>query len=499
MENRQRSVFNGNKRVSLWRGIAMAVDTDHGICKVVVLGAGITGLTVAWELSKAYPGRVTVLEKEPTTGGFAATLRQGDLSLDLGSHRLHEGYHPEVDALIKQLCGDSLLRRERRGLIFLGDRALDYPPSALDIMLAFGLGRFLRFSSDLALARLNRIVSTRDFEDFERYTTSMVGRSLYEQFYRPYALKLYGMSPREISKDPAISRVRKFAFSSLLSGLRRRVKQTYLYPAGGIGHIAHVLQQNFLYNGGQVRFISGMDELRVGRDAKIRHVTCTSRDGSREVHEADLIVSTIPLDAMHHLVQFESDRDGLPAFDLRWRALRLLFLVTKDEVLGEHETYYFPEPDILFGRVSELNKYSPLLNWRRDEAVLTVEIPCSQEDEIWNMPDDSLAELCIAEFRRLGILRPSAQGVVEFSSKCLKNVYPVYDLGWRDRFERIYRRLDAVNNLYLIGRTALFLHCNIDHCILMALKLAAHLANGRHTKDGWDAIRREFFNYRVRE
>jgi protoporphyrinogen oxidase len=327
----------------------------------------------------------------------------------------------------------------------------------------------------------------------------MVGRSLYEQFYRPYATKLYGMSPREISKDPAISRVRKFAFSSLLSGVRRRTRPTYLYPAGGIGYIAEVLQQRFLRNGGNVRFVAGIDELRLRQDTEIRDVVYTARDGSREVEEAELVISTIPLDVVHRLTHFESDRDGPPAFDLRWRGLRLLFLITDDEVLGEHETYYFPETHIPFGRVSELKKYSPLLNRDRDEAVLTVEIPCSHDDATWNMPDDRLAELCIDELRRLGILRASAKGGLQFFSKRLKTVYPVYDVGWRDRFERIYRRLDAIDNLYLIGRTALFLHCNIDHCMLMALNLAGHLANGHRTKGGWDAIRRDFFNYRVRE
>lgn len=470
--------------------------------KIIILGAGITGLTVAWELSRVYPGRILVLENEPMVGGLAATLMQGNLSLDLGSHRLHEGYHPEVDSLINELCGGDLLRRERRGLIFLADRALAYPPSPLDIMFAFGLQGFLRFSGDLALARLRRLVRPRDDEDFEGYTTGMVGRSLYERFYRPYAVKLYGLSPREISRDPAISRVRKFAISSLLGVPRRmirRTRPTYLYPAGGIGQLTHALQQRFLRDGGQIRFISRIDELRLRDDRKVEAIAYTARDGAREIEEAGLVISTIPLDTLHRLIRFESEAHGPPAFDLRWRGLRLLYLITKDEVLGEHETYYFPEPHIPFGRVSELKKYSPLLNRGRDEAVLTVEIPCSYDDAVWNMPDDRLAALCIVELRRLRILRASAKGDALFFSKRLKNVYPVYDLGWRNRFERIYRRLDALENLYFIGRGALFLHCNIDHCMLMAIKLAGHLANGIHTKDGWDAIVREFFSYRVRE
>jgi hypothetical protein len=99
----------------------------------------------------------------------------------------------------------------------------------------------------------------------------------------------------------------------------------------------------------------------------------------------------------------------------------------------------------------------------------------------------------------LGILRQPATGPAEFFSRKIRNVYPIYDLGWKERFDKIYQRLNGLENLYMIGRTALFLHCNIDHCMLMALKLAHYLSNGYESKKEWDAIRQGFFNYRVRE
>src|SRR5262245_58562751 len=108
--------------------------------RIVVLGAGITGLTAAWELSRSFPGRVVLLEKEAAVGGLAATSSTRDrFAFDIGSHRLHRNNHPEVDQFIADLCGPDLLERERRGQIFLLDRPLRYPPSALDIMTAFGL------------------------------------------------------------------------------------------------------------------------------------------------------------------------------------------------------------------------------------------------------------------------------------------------------------------------------------------------------------------------
>jgi protoporphyrinogen oxidase len=470
---------------------------------IVVMGAGITGLTAAWELSRAFPGRVVLLEKEATVGGLAATFAKDQVAFDTGSHRLHDGYHPEVDQLVRDLCGPELLRRDRKGLIFIGDRPFPYPPSALDIMSAFGWADFLRFSLGFLRARLECLVRRREPDNFEDYTAAKVGRGLYERFYKPYALKLYGMSPRAIAKDPAVSRVRKFAPTALVRDLKNRFLgqkgKSYLYPAKGIGQLATVLQRRFLDNGGRLLFISQIDHLRIRDDRVIEAVAFHTQEGSAQEVPTDVLISTIPLDALHHLVRLETDQLGRPCFDLRWRGLRLLYLITPDKVPSENETFYFPEPHVLFGRVSELHKYSPALNPDPDQAVLTIEIPCSLHDQVWNMTDERLAERCTAELQKVGILRRPVTGPGEFFSRKVPNVYPVYDLGWKERFDKIYQRLNGLENLYMIGRTALFLHCNIDHCMLMALKLARYLSNGYDNKQEWDAIRQDFFNYRVRE
>ena len=67
------------------------------------------------------------------------------------------------------------------------------------------------------------------------------------------------------------------------------------------------------------------------------------------------MISTIPLDMLHRLVVLPSENGDGPAFDLQWRGLRLLYLITRDKVPSEHETFYFPEPEIMFGRVSDLS------------------------------------------------------------------------------------------------------------------------------------------------
>ncbi len=469
--------------------------------QTIVLGAGITGLTVAWELAKVRGGDVVVLEKEPTVGGLASTHRVNGYAFDVGSHRLHDSYAPEVARLVDELCGPDLLRRERRGLLFLQDRSLRYPPSPFDIMAAFSLGDFVRFTADLCFAKAAKLLRRGEPEDFEAYTVARVGRSLYERFYKPYAEKLYGRPPSTIAKDPAVSRVRKFSAGSFLRDVRKRLrreKSYYLYPVGGVGQLAAEALRRFQATGGRLVHVQRIHEVRPDSDGVIQEIAYTRADGVAETAAAAEVIATVPLDVLHQLVMPVPDAPPRPAFDLSWRGLRLLYLVTPDKVPSPHETFYFPDASVPFGRVSELNRYSPQLNPAAGQAVLTVEFPCSCGDSYWEMPDAELAALTVRELRRFGILRAEGQGAAECFSRKVKNVYPVYDLGWKERFEKVYGRLHAVRNLYLVGRGALFLHCNIDHCILMALKLAEHLASGE-SKEKWDETRQGFFDYRVRE
>jgi protoporphyrinogen oxidase len=468
---------------------------------ILVLGAGVTGLTVAWKLAQAYTGKVVLLEKAAAVGGLAATHSKNGLSFDIGSHRLHYGNEPEVDALVQDVCGKDLLCRERRGIIHLAGRALRYPPSSFDILFAFGFWRFLRFAVDLVLARLFRATRADATENFASFTARKVGRSLYKRFYRPYAQKLYGLSPRALAKDPAENRVRKFALGTVFQDVKRRIlrkRPTYLYPAKGIGQLATTMQDSFLQCGGRIVYISRVNQLTFDPDQRIRSIEITTQQGQIECVPVDVVISTIPLDALYNLMFGKSGSAGPSLMNLRWRSLRVLHLVSRDRLPAEHETYYFPEPSVIFGRVSELNKYSPTLNSNSEETVLTVEIPCSENDDKWNMSDDELGGLCAKELERFGILKTPARETKVLCSIKARNVYPVYDIGWRERFATIYQQLNAPGNLYMIGRGALFLHCNIDHCILMALKLARHLTEG-NAKDEWDRMAQSFLNYRVRE
>ena len=153
--------------------------------KIVILGGGITGLTVAWELSKNSELPVLLIEKNVSTGGMAGSFQRRDRIFDFGSHRIHEQYDPEVLGIIRELLGNELLKRPRRGQIRIQGKFLNYPPAITQVLTSFGLAQGVRLVRDFLLSRNNFFFIPTLGTSFEEYATRAVGKSLYESFYRP--------------------------------------------------------------------------------------------------------------------------------------------------------------------------------------------------------------------------------------------------------------------------------------------------------------------------
>ena len=476
--------------------------------KIVILGGGITGLTVAWELSKNSQLPILLIEKNVSTGGLAGSFHRRDRIFDFGSHRIHEQYDPEVLGIIRELLGDELLKRPRRGQIRIQGKFLNYPPAITQVLTSFGLAQGIRLVRDFLLSNNFFFIPHRanlptPRTSFEEYATRAVGKSLYESFYRPYALKLWGVSPAELSFEPAVSRVRKFELRAVCKELKNKAtgatSHSFYYPARGFGQIAEKIQERFVDNGGEILFESSVERLELKNDSEIEaiHVDTAGRESRRL--SARLVISTAPIEVLHPLVCSALGGGETAELGLSWRSLRILYLFTPDKTPSVQETYYFPESDVIFGRVSEPAKYSPFLNQFEEKTALVIEIPCTFGDEIWNLEDEVIANRCIDDLRRLKILSPGPTKDSEYFSRKIKNLYPVYELGWREKLDEALRRFNSIKNLYSLGRSALFLHCNVDHCMSMALKLARHLSDKKKTHEDWERSLNDVFNLSLHE
>jgi protoporphyrinogen oxidase len=457
--------------------------------KIIIIGAGITGLTIAKELSEKFGNRVVVLEKENYAGGLAASYNRDDIAFDCGSHRLHIDTRQDICDYINKVTGAPLVKRQRHGRLVYRDKLIHYPPTLFNLLRCFSSKEVISFLGGFLEQRLT--ASTLAGNDFESTMVRFSGRQFYDAFFKNYAWKLWGVDPSTIAAEAKRKRSffnYKMLYRSILTG-----KHYYFYPPGGTGSIAAGLEKKITANGARIIFSAHIKEI-ILKGGAVASVTMADAGGLPHSLDVSTLISTIPLDDLYGMAV-----GNLNGHRLRWRGARMVHVLLDSRIDDTCETYYCPESSIRIGRISEINKYSPRLNASLSGACLTFEVPASSDESIWTVADTTLLEYCLEDLLKTKIVKKKPSAIKSFYSR-IEKVYPVYLLGWEKTFQHLYDRLNSIENLYTIGRMGLFLHCNIDHCIEQGLAMARHIITCSPTgKKQWHTEIDKFLKFCARD
>jgi protoporphyrinogen oxidase len=224
---------------------------------VAILGGGPAGLGAAYLLAQR-GFKVVVLEKLDRVGGNAGSFTLGGIPVDFGSHRLHPASDPGILNMVRELLVDDLLERPRHGRIRLMGRWLHFPLKAPDLArnapprFIFGVARDL-------LAKLVPGRKTNGEETFASILRHGLGSTICEEFYFPYARKIWGMEPVELSPIQARKRVSSGSIGRILKKLlpsgsgTKSTKGIFYYPQGGFGQISEALYTAALKAGADIK------------------------------------------------------------------------------------------------------------------------------------------------------------------------------------------------------------------------------------------------------
>ena len=216
---------------------------------IVVLGAGPAGLGAAYQLAKRQLARVTLLEQHNKVGGNAGSFEFEGLHLDYGSHRLHPACDPVLLKDLQQLLGADLLKRPRHGRILLKNRWIGFPLRPLDLIAKLPLGFALGVAGDTLF---KAGVSAKGEESFAGVLQAQLGKTICREFYFPYARKIWGLEPEQISGVQAHKRVSANSLGKMLKKVFAAVggqRPYFYYPKRGYGQISQVIQRAALGHG----------------------------------------------------------------------------------------------------------------------------------------------------------------------------------------------------------------------------------------------------------
>lgn len=313
---------------------------------VLIIGAGLCGLSAACGLESAGFGGYTVLEGSGGAGGLAGTDTRDGFSFDRCIHLLFTK-DPAVLELFRSDPGTGLVRHARRSYCRAGGLYTGFPYQQHNYGLPLGVK--LRNIAGLVRARLNPGPEPANYEE---WICRAFGEGIAANCMLPYSRRLWAWDLRDMAWGWAASHMPvPTVRDTVLGAFFPRGKgfgQTseFLYPErGGIGALAASLLARI--PAGKVRLNARVKAVSPAR----REVTL--QDGTRLRYSK--LVSTMPLPDLIAAMGAEAPAEMRDrAAGLRCNTIHTVNIGLRGELSGQaagsHWTYFI-EDDAVFHRL----------------------------------------------------------------------------------------------------------------------------------------------------
>lgn len=380
--------------------------------RVIVLGAGLTGLSTAWHLAQRGVA-ATVLERHGRPGGACRTLEVDGFHFDLTGHLLHLA-RPESRALLRRLgLGGAFKRHRRRAGVALAGRVTPYPIQIHTHRLPPEVRR------DCLLGFVEARLADRGEEtgSFSEWVLQRFGAGFARHFFFPYNRKLYCTDPAELTTEWVGRYVPKPDLADVVDGAlglfpaARAVgyNATFLYPrAGGIAVLGEALA-------------TGVPGLRLGCPVRALRLGERSLElESGERMEWDTLIATAALSDLAALCVDLPAAVREAAARLRAVAVVNLNLGVRGRAPRREHWLYVAEERFPFYRVGFPSNHGRLAPDGHHTVSVEVSVPAGAP-----APAD-LADRCIAGLVELGALRDPGEVAVRAEAR-IDPAYVVFD------------------------------------------------------------------------
>lgn len=425
---------------------------------VIITGAGIAGLTLAYLLSD-HGYKVLIIEKDKETGGLAKSFFYGKGAFDVGPHRFHTD-KDNISNLIKTILSDDLIYIKRKSSVHLF--GIRHPwPIRLKTVLKLPKWFLLRSFLDL----FTKPKFTSDMKSFESYVISKYGKTLYYLFFRDYSRKFCRIDPSMLHYDWAMTGVeraiidKRLQIGSLFDTIKvsllpkPAVDTLFIYPKYSCSLFCKKTAKHIEEKGNTIITGSMVRSIQINND-KISSV-CVNDD----IHTTDRLVWTGNVNDLTGIL-------GLPSRDLPYLNIILYNIIIDRNTNIADQWVYYGEKDLIFTRVSFPHNFSPYL-FKHGYYGLCVEVTVKDMD-IWNRPE-KYQERVIDDLVRTGLL--NRKDIREIHIERIKDAYPIYHIDYRNQLKKLKNDTEKIKNLFLSGRTGAFYYNNMDNSIDSAINL----------------------------
>lgn len=441
--------------------------------KIVIIGAGPTGLGAAYRLKELGHTNFSIYEARDKVGGLASSETSANgFIYDIGGHVLFSHYK-YFDQLFDKLMGSDYQELVRESWVWMMDRFLPYPfqnnikflPPEVVLECLLGL-----------VEAQKKELDSSQFRNFEDFIYGIFGEGIAKYFMMPYNFKVWAHPPKMMNKEWIGERVSIVDLKRVMGNVlldRDDVawgpNSTFKYPLyGGTGEIFSRMQP----------YIE--DHLRLNTRIKVidtQNKQIITDDGHRESY--DHLLSTSPLDQLVlNLLPAAPQNIQSHAEELLHSGSFIVGVGIKQACPSKKCWMYFPEDNCPFYRLTYLSNYSPdVVPDPKTHYSLLAEIsrsnykPCNRETII----EETIQGLVNTKM----LTDLDTDKIVDTHLIERDYTYPIPSLGRNAALEALHPFLEG-KDIYSRGRFGAWRYevGNMDHSVAQGVEWAERMVLG---------------------
>jgi protoporphyrinogen/coproporphyrinogen III oxidase len=412
---------------------------------VAIIGAGIAGLTAAATLRRHRIPTI-LYEASSRIAGQAQSFQSADgFSYDFGAHFI-------TNRLAAALGVGAKCRTVRHygEAVWLQGKSYGYP---------FGLMQVPRFSLGGLSSKLFPVNLQRANRSAAEWFRASYGDALANEVALPLLEAWSGVDASHLSASVGNKLQNSIGYTLFLklashlshravsSGYSHEVPEYpgvwHVYPEGGTGMLCQRLAAEL---GDAIALESPVTSIVVERE---RAVAIRVKDTEQPV---SAVISTAPCPILARLV--EGSEAVRPLSKFRYRPMLFVNLRLNGRGYLPDTVLWTPETEFPFFRLTETTRSMPWLA-PAGKTLITADIGCEVDDNLWTMADDALGELCCDALRPIiPAVRSQYLGCQVLRSPI---AYPVF-LNKYEADRIALEQSTGIAGLHSIGRNGEFSH-----------------------------------------
>jgi len=445
--------------------------------KITIIGAGPSGLAVAYGLSVNGATDIQIIEKESESGGFSRTLTYNNYYFDIGPHKLSPLFPEVIDTLRAKLNIELLEKPNYHGVLY-NSYVYTYPPNLKEICTAPTITEILLFGYSWIVTKLRRVITFDEPDaDLKNSLTKIFGKRFCDKILFQMIEKVWGNH----TMHPDFYNTR-FSNLSLFGSVWKKIlkkksihSNSIYYPVHGFGDICRAFEIYLKKNNVKFNFNTTIDSIRCSNPSSLAGpYTIAIRNNSIEntIH-SDCIISTVSNRNLIDNLTRSTEMPELKKLSNSFvsRMLRLGIII----VTGFHLLYrniIVPEKKYMFNRIAEMNHYADL-NYPENETLLMLDVICEPASIIGSLKKADFEQALLADALKLKWFS-EAQVKMCFSLD-FNDAYPVMSIERYQAQKELEKKL-INSDIYLCGREAASDYNNLHNAVAKGFLVADYLS-----------------------